>query len=167
MPRKPTITMEIKCNSCSKENKSKIYSQTNTPITITRHAENRYNLSGVCSICNKLKTQTLNKKQRDYLPDEIKNLEIGEMIIDKTKSGGVIPLIIPLIIAGITALGALAGGTAAVGATVNSIVGDKLKREEDEKHHREIEKLASGKGVEDEINNAIKLLQGNGFSINL
>ena len=175
MPRKLSLIMEIKCNRCSKENISKageakdnVYSETMPPISITHHSKNRFNLSGLCKICNRMKTQTLNKKQRDYLPDEIKNLPVGETIIDKTKSGGVIPLIIPLIISGIAALGAITGGIAAAGSTVNSIVGDKLKRDEDAKHHREIEKLASGSALPDEeINNAIRILQGSGFAIYL
>ncbi len=47
------------------------------------------------------------------------------------------------------------------------MINEKLTRDEQSRHNQEIEKVVKGKGYDDTINEAIKLLQGNGFSVYL
>ena len=165
MHRKEKTNLSILCLHC------KEYSQTIEPLSIYHGAKNRFYFKGQCYICHKMKSQVLNRKQREALPEEISTIPIGSTIVDKIeKNGEVLPLlpILGLILAGLTVAGTAAGVT-------TSSINDKLTRDEQSRHNsriedsvksyanQDLEKAARGNG----INEAIKLLQGNGFSIYL
>ena len=167
MPRKESNNLSILCSHC------KEYSQTLEPLSLYHGAKNRFYIKGQCYICNKMKNQVLNKAQREVLPEDILNIPIGSTVVDKIeKNGKVLPLIgiIGLILTGLMA------ANGAIDVT-KSIVNDKLTRDEQTRHNsriedsvksfanQEIEKAARGASLEDTINESIKLLQGNGFSV--
>ena len=60
------------------------------------------------------------------------------------KHGGILPLLslIPLIAGVIGGVGGLAGGAASIAKTVNENKAAKLAQQEEERHHRELEKTA-------------------------
>ena len=67
-------------------------------------------------------------------------------IIPPHKEGGFLPLI-PLILGGISALGALTGGVAGITKTVLDKKAQDVKNEEEQRHNREMEDIARGKGL--------------------
>ena len=88
----------------------------------------------MCSICHKFKTKFFNKEQITLLPKEIRESENGSNFNNNvTIKGTAIPLLalIPLVIAGISALSSVAGTTA-------SVVLANKQANEDDKHHREL-----------------------------
>ena len=98
-------------------------------------------------ICNKFKTKFLNLEQVKVLPKEIRESEDGSIFTNTIeRNGGIIPLI-PLI-------GAIAAGISALAsagwATASAIISAKNSAEE-ERHHRELEKIA-GSGQSDSFN---------------
>jgi hypothetical protein len=62
------------------------------------------------------------------------------------KEGGFLPLI-PLILGGITALGALTGGVAGITKSVLDKKANDVKNEEEGRHNREMEAIARGEGL--------------------
>jgi len=62
------------------------------------------------------------------------------------KEGGFLPLI-PLILGGITALGALTGGVAGITKSVLDKKANDVKNEEEQRHNREMENIARGEGI--------------------
>ena len=78
------------------------------------------------------------------------NFYINEAALKKLEKqfheGGVLPLI-PLILGGISALGALTGGAAGITKTVLDKKANDIKNEEEARHNREMEKIAKGDGV--------------------
>src|SRR5205085_4852010 len=85
-------------------------------------------------IANKGFSYILNKSK-------IKLLKLEE------KDGAFLP-IIPLILAGITALGATAGAATGIAKTVIEKKNNDAKLEEEIRHNKEIEKIAAGSGVQ-------------------
>lgn len=65
-------------------------------------------------------------------------------VIPIPKTGGVLPLI--PIFAGLSALGALAGGAAGIAKTVNDYKSSKKQLQESERHNKMMESIALGKG---------------------
>src|SRR5437870_12942747 len=106
MPRVETTELGLKCVNCRE------YTQTIKPIIFKKVKENRIIMKGSCCICNRIKTKTLNHLQRILLPEEIRTLENGKEVANEiTRNGGLLPLpiLIPLILGGITALSSTAG----------------------------------------------------------
>lgn len=66
-------------------------------------------------------------------------------IIPVPKSGGILPLI--PIFAGLSALGALAGGTASVVNAVNKAKQAQAELKESQRHNKTMESIALGKGL--------------------
>jgi hypothetical protein len=66
--------------------------------------------------------------------------------ISTHKEGGFLPLI-PLILGGISALGALTGGVAGITKTVLDKKANDVKNEEEQRHNREMETIARGSGL--------------------
>ena len=66
-------------------------------------------------------------------------------IIPIPKTGGILPLI--PIFAGLSALGALAGGASSIATAVNKAKSAQQKLAEDERHNKQMESIALGKGV--------------------
>lgn len=69
----------------------------------------------------------------------------GTRIIQVPKTGGILPLI--PIFAGLSALGTLTGGAAAVAKAVNSAKTAKQQLEEAQRHNKSMEAIALGKGL--------------------
>ena len=100
----------------------------------------------MCSICHKFKTKFLNKEQITLLPKEIPESEDGSTFNNNVAIEGAAILLlalIPIVIAGISALSSVAGTTA-------SVVLANKQANEDEKHHRELESIARGNGISNE-----------------
>lgn len=66
-------------------------------------------------------------------------------IIPLPKTGGILPLI--PIFAGLSALGALAGGASSIATAVNKAKAAQQKLSEDERHNKQMESIALGKGL--------------------
>lgn len=66
-------------------------------------------------------------------------------IIPVPKTGGILPLI--PIFAGLSALGALAGGASSIATAVNKAKAAQEKLAEDQRHNKQMESIALGKGV--------------------
>ena len=62
------------------------------------------------------------------------------------KEGGIFPLLIP-ILAGIGALGSLAGAASGIAKTVIDKQNNEIKNQEQERHNKEIETIAKGNGL--------------------
>jgi hypothetical protein len=62
------------------------------------------------------------------------------------KEGGILPLL-PLILGGLTALGSVAGGTAAIVKSVSDTKYNNAKIEEEQRHNKELESAARGNGI--------------------
>jgi len=62
------------------------------------------------------------------------------------KEGGFLPLI-PLILGGISALGALTGGVAGITKSVFDKKASDIKNEEEQRHNKEMEAIARGEGI--------------------
>jgi hypothetical protein len=95
--------------------------------------------------------------------------KISMMSKKNTKSGGILPIILPAIIAGIGALGGLASGTAAVVNAVNQRKTDVEKNEIQKEHNKELETiLKEGKGLYLNSGNGLYLTKyGEGFVLHL
>lgn len=74
----------------------------------------------------------------------IKNQRGSPRIIPIPKTGGILPLV--PIFAGLSALGALAGGGAGIAKAVNEASAAKKQLKESERHNKMIEAIALGKG---------------------
>jgi hypothetical protein len=155
----------IKCSAC------KNITETVEPITIQRSAINKYNLSGTCIICKKLKSKALNKLQRKSLPPEILNMQVGTTFTNNIeKEGGIFPIIplIGAIAAGISAL------TGVAGVTASSILKAK-ENSEQARHNKALEEeIAKGSGIETNKENidedelfgkSVQYIYGKGFKI--
>ena len=101
----------------------------------------------MCSICNKFKTKFLNLEQVKLLPDETKNSVDDSTFTNTIERNNAILPIIPLIMAVTAGISALAS---AGKATASAIISAKNSAE-DERHHRELEKIA-GSGQSDTVN---------------
>lgn len=66
-------------------------------------------------------------------------------IVNVPKTGGILPLI--PIFAGLSALGTLSGGAAAIAKAVNSAKSAKQQLEEAQRHNKSMEAIALGKGM--------------------
>ena len=145
MTRKHTLEIRLYCIKC------KDFTQSTGPIIINKLTTNRFNIKVLCSICNKLKSKFLNKEQIKLLPDEVLNSSDNSTFNDVIiRDGKAIPLLtlVPLVIAGISAL------TSAAGTTASVVLANK-QANEDEKHYRELESLARGNGISNDISNDI------------
>ena len=98
----------------------------------------------------KPRTIVINGKKHYISKDKIQHARIKE-----EKAGGFLPLI-PLIIGAITAAGSLAGGAAGITQAVNKKKAEAAALAEQQRHNREIEAAARGKGVGDGIGDDIK-----------
>ena len=102
--------------------------------------------STIKSKCSKSVIGTTLDKARD----EIKkvggkdNIQIPR-VLPIPKTGGILPLI-PLF-AGLSAVGALAGGAAGIAKAVNDSKAAKQQLEENKRHNKTIESIAMGKGL--------------------
>lgn len=79
----------------------------------------------------------------------IKSRPIGDSttrIIPIPKSGGVLPFLVPLF-AGLSAVGALAGGASGIVKAVNEAKDARKQLEENARHNRKMEAIAIGKGL--------------------
>jgi hypothetical protein len=127
----------LRCNRCKK----------NVDIAdpvISKLAGNKYILTAKCLTCNKPITRSLTNKQIKLLPKSIVETSDYGVFRDykDEKSGGILPLL-PL-------LGAIFGGLTAasgVAGTVANSVLQARKNEEQERHNREVERIAKGEGV--------------------
>ena len=104
---------------------------------------------------NKPKYITINKKK--YY---VSRPKIDEIKLREEKEGGLLPLI-PLIIGAVTAAGSVAGGPAGIAKAVNDKKAADLKQEEQERHNKEMEKIAkeikSGSGIHEAIRELSKM----------
>ena len=138
---------DIRCLICMKRTVSI------EPAKIEKLAKNRFGLRTTCAVCKKGKYQFIKKTVIKLLPKHIRKLEEGHH-----HEGGILPLI-PIILGIIAAASGVAGMTA-------SIVQNKQKNDEQERHNKESEEImkqAAGSG----LNDAIELLQKNGYSISI
>ena len=141
MPRKQSLDVRVYCLKC------KDYTQSIEPIIIKKDVGSRFHINAMCSICNKFKSKFLNLEQVKLLPKEVRESENGStfnnnVIID----GKALPLLalIPLVIAGISALTSVAGTTA-------SVVLTNKEANETERHHKKLEDVvARGNGISNE-----------------
>ena len=111
MPKKYSSEIGLYCVKC------KDYTQSIEPIVVKKEESNRYHIKALCLICNKFKTKFLNLDQVKLLPNEIRESENGLTFKNTIiRDGKALPLLalIPLIIAGISALTSVAGTTASV-----------------------------------------------------
>src|SRR5205085_8496356 len=74
------------------------------------------------------------------------NNQILKEIVHPHTEGGFLPLI-PLILSGITALGALTGGVAGITKSVFDKKANDVKNEEEDRHIQEMYKNALGEGM--------------------
>ena len=141
MARKENLEVRLYCLKC------KDFTQSIGPIIVTKLIKNRYHIKARCLICNKFKSKFLNHEHINLLPDEIKNSpENSTFNNDIIRDGKALPLLalIPLVIAGISALTSVAGTTA-------SVVLDNKQSNEAERHNKQIEQIASqGNGISNE-----------------
>lgn len=70
----------------------------------------------------------------------------GTRVIPIPKSGGVLPFLIPLF-AGLSALGTMSGGAAAIVKAVNSATQARKQLDESQRHNKTMEAIAIGKGI--------------------
>ena len=155
--------LRLKCRRC------KEYTQTISPIKISKYNPKGIQITAICSICNRLKTKKLNCEQISLLPDEIKNSDVGSKFVDDgkavssgaenyTRDGGIIPIIplIGAILAGVTALSSVAGTVA------SNVIQAKRNNAE-----IEIQSKAIGEGVtpDDVFLQSMNKLEGLGFRI--
>lgn len=133
----------------------------------------RYELFGTCAVCGGVKSKFLNADEVRLLPPEALAAPAGTTFDNALeRDGGVLPLL-PL-------LGAIAAGVSAlagVGSTTANVVLNAKKHAEEERHNREIEKIARevpaekvsvGLSTESEastINGAIGLLRSKGYAV--
>ena len=161
MPRKQSSEVRLYCLKC------KDYTQSKEPIIIKKDIGSRFHIKAMCSICNKFKTKFLSLEQVKLLPDEIKNSVDGSTFTNTIeRNGGIIP-IIPLIMAVAAGVSALAS---AGSATASAIISAKNSAE-DEKHHRELESIARGTSISNDVikndnNLQIGLLANNPPNVN-
>ena len=141
MPRTETLEVRLYCLKC------KDFTQSIGPIIVSKLIKNRYQIKAKCSICNKFKSKFLNHEQINLLPDEIKNLPDNSTFKDTIiRDGKALPLLslIPLVIAGISALTSVAGTTA-------SVVLANKQANEDERHHQQLEEVPRGNGISHKV----------------
>ena len=156
MPRARNLDVRLYCINC------KEYTQSISPISIIKVATNRFHIKAMCFICNKLKTNFLNKEQIKLLPKEIRESEDGLNFNNNvTIEGTAIPLLalIPLVISGISAL------ASADGTTASAVLANK-QANKDEKHHRELESIDRGNSISNDVIKNNNDLQINGNGIN-
>lgn len=75
-----------------------------------------------------------------------KNFITTPRVIPVPKSGGALPFLIPLF-AGLSAIGALAGGASGIARAVNASKDAQKKFSEGERHNRTMEAIAIGRGI--------------------
>ena len=142
MPRKENSEVRLYCLKC------KDFTQSIGPIIISKLIKNIYHIKARCSICNKFKSKFLNHEQINLLPDEIKNSpENSTFNNDIIRDGKALPplALIPLVIAGISALTSTA-------STAASVVLANKQANETERHNKQIEQIASqGNGISNEV----------------
>ena len=63
-----------------------------------------------------------------------------------SKVGGFLPFLVPMF-AGLSAVGAVAGGAASIAKTMNDVSTAKQKLEEDKRHNIKMEEIALGEGL--------------------
>ena len=88
----------------------------------------------------------LNKAQNDKL-NESKKLKTGiilELSYEQIKTGGFLPLLLP-ILAALGGVGGLAGGAAAIANAVKTSQHQNAEEEETKRHNLEMEKIAKTK----------------------
>ena len=123
----------------------------------------RYHMKAMCSICNKFKTKVLNLEHLKLLPKEIRESKDGSTFNNNvTIEGKVLQLfaLVPMIIAGISALKSATG-------TATLVVLSNKQANEDEKHHRELESIARGNSISNDVIKNNNNLQINSNCINL
>lgn len=98
---------------------------------------------------NKPKYVTVNGKKHYVSRKAIDNIREKE-----EREGGFLPLI-PLILGGLSAAGALAGGAAGVAKTVLDKKANDAELAEKERHNKEMEK-AVGRGLKEQIKNFVE-----------
>ena len=141
MPRKQSLEVRLYCLKC------KYYTQSIKPIIINKDVGSRFHIKAMCSICNKFKTKFLNLKQVKLLPDVIKHSVDGSTFTNTIeRNGGLIP-IIPLIAAIAAGVSALAS---AGSATASAIISAKNSAE-DERHHKQLEKISRGNSISNDV----------------
>ena len=141
MPRKEILEVRLYCLKC------KDFTQSISPIIVSKLIKNRYHIKAQCSICNKFKSKFLNHQQINLLPNEIKNSPDNSTFKDTIiRDGKALPLLtlIPLVIACISALTSVAGTTA-------SVVLANKQANEDERHHKQLEEVARENGILNEV----------------
>ena len=120
-------------------------------------------MKAMCSICNKFKTKVLNLEHLKLLPKEIRESKDGSTFNNNvTIEGKVLQLfaLVPMIIAGISALKSATG-------TATLVVLSNKQANEDEKHHRELESIARGNSISNDVIKNNNNLQINSNCINL
>lgn len=145
-------------------------------MKIMKTHNGRINFASICVKCQKkkscfIKKETLDKLHRDKERKFLLKLQAGEEYPDNdsedVKTGGLLPLaaLLPLIFGGITAASATAG-------TVATAVQNSKKNEEQERHNREIEKIARGSGApsdseeeDEEVATAFEVIKRKGYGI--
>lgn len=107
----------------------------------------------LASVIRKAKLAMKKKKTKDFkiaadtalhAVKPFKNIKPSR-IIPIPKTGGILPLI--PIFAGLSALGALAGGASSIATAVNKAKAAQQKLTEDERHNKQMESIALGKGL--------------------
>ena len=143
MPRQKSSEVRLYCLKC------KDYTQFKEHIIIKKDVGSRFHIKAMCSICNKFKTKFLNLEQVKLLPKEIRESEDGSTFNNNvTIDGKALPLLalIPLVIAGISALTSAAG-------TAASVVLSNKQADEQQRHNKAVEQIAQGENIEDDIKN--------------
>ena len=142
--------------------KCKDYTISIKPIIMKKDIGSRFHIKAMCSICNIFKTKFLNLEQVKLLLKEIRESEDGSNFNNNvTIDGKALSLLalVPMIIAGISAL------TSAVG-TIASVVLSNKHANEDENHHRELASIARGNSISNDVITNNNDLQINGNGIN-
>jgi len=79
-----------------------------------------------------------------------------DYVKSKEKEGGILPLI-PLIIGGIAAAGSIAGGAAGIAKAVDDKKAHEIRQREEERHNKELEKIARGGNLKTAIRSFTKM----------
>ena len=147
--------IRLKCKNC------KDYTKTISPIRINKFDTKSYQISGICVICNKMKTKKANEEQVSILPDEIKNSPAGSKFVDNfVRDGGIIPL--PIII------GAILAGITAVTGVAGTVASNVIQAKKNDAEIELAKQTLSGKGLaseEDKLAKYVNKIEGMGFRI--
>ena len=115
----------------------------------------------MCSICNKFKTKFLNLEQVKLLPKQVRESEDGSTFNNNvTIDGKALPLLalIPLVIAGISAITSAAG-------TAASVVLSNKQADEQHRHNKAVEQIAQGGNIDNDVIKNYNYLQIHGKGI--